>query len=402
MEIYVARQPIFDKNKKIYGYELLFRDGMTNAFPDIDGDTATSKLLSDTFFNIGIKQISGKNISFINFTENLLINKIPSLFPKESIMVEILEDVEAKEDVVKACRELSEKGYLFALDDFIYNSDLQPLIDLASVIKFDFILTPINEIQEILDKLVFPHLNFLAEKIETYDEFSNALEMGFSYFQGYFFSKPEILTSSEIAPSKISLLQIINEINRKDFSFDRLEKFISSDVSISYKLLRYINSAYFKRLQEITSIKHALVFLGERETKQFISLVAIAGLSSDKPDELIRSSIIRARLCELIGKECNFPDTSELFLLGLLSHIDAMLDKGMGKIMEDLPISKKIKIALIDGEGELSDYIKLVSCYETGDWECCSLLTGKIGIAEEKLPQYYMDAIGWADALSSL
>jgi len=402
MEIYVARQPIFDKNKKIYGYELLFRDGMTNAFPDIDGDTATSKLLSNTFFNIGIEQISGKNISFINFTENLLINKIPSLFPKELIMVEILEDVEAKENVVKACRELSEKGYRFALDDFIYNSDLQPLIDLASVIKFDFMLTPIDEIQEILDKLVFPHLNFLAEKIETYDEFSSALEMGFSYFQGYFFSKPEILTGSAIAPSKISLLQIISEINSKDFSFGRLEKFISSDVSISYKLLRYINSAYFKRLQEITSIKHALVFLGERETKQFISLVAIAGLSSDKPDELMRSSIIRARLCELIGKECNLPDTSELFLLGLLSHIDAMLDNGMGKIMEDLPISEKIKIALIDGEGALSDYIKLVSCYETGDWECCSLLTGKIGIAEEKLPQYYMDAIGWADALSSL
>ncbi|RZB36415.1 MAG: hypothetical protein SRB2_02240 [Desulfobacteraceae bacterium Eth-SRB2] len=399
MKVYVARQPIFKKNKKLYGYELLFRGGMSNVFPDIDGDTATSKLLSNSFLNIGIDQLTGGKVAFINFTQELLIKKIPMMFPVENMMVEILEDVSPNKEVVSACLDIFRAGYAIALDDFVFKDELKPLIKLAQIIKIDFMLSPIEEIRQLVNMLKGSKIKLLAEKIETYDEFEKALSMGFTYFQGYFFSKPEILSSKEIAPSKITMLQIVGEANKKDCSFDKLEKLINRDVSISYKLLRYINSAFFKRACEISTIKHAIVLLGEKEIKRFISLVTTAELASNKPDELVRTSIIRARFCELLGLNSrNGKDVSELFLMGLFSLIDAMLDNTMGNIMKNLPLSKNIKQALIEAKGELVDYLRFVSFYETANWDQCSLINSKMRVDEDKIPEFYQDAVNWADS----
>jgi len=399
MKVYVARQPVFKKNKKLYGYELLFRGGMSNAFPDIDGDTATSKLLSNSFFNIGIDQLTGGKMAFINFTQELLVRKIPMMFPIENMMVEILEDVNPNKELVNACLDIFRAGYAIALDDFVFKDELKPLIKLAQIIKIDFMLSPIEEIKRLVNMLKGSKIKLLAEKIETYDEFEMALSMGFTYFQGYFFSKPEILSSKEITPSKITLLQIVGEANKKDCNFDKLEKLINRDVSISYKLLRYINSAFFKRACEISTIKHAIVLLGEDEIKRFISLVTTAELASDKPDELVRTSIIRARFCELLGlNSSNGTDVSELFLMGLFSLIDAMLDNTMESIMKNLPLSKNIKQALIEANGGLVDYLKFVSYYETANWDQCSSIIAKIRVDEDKIPEFYQDAVNWADS----
>ena len=180
-------------------------------------------------------------------------------------------------------------------------------------------------------------VKLLAEKIETHEEFQQALSMGFDYFQGYFFSKPEILKSRDISPSKITLLNIMSEANREDFRITELEKFVSRDLSINYKLMRYINSAYFGMFKRVKSVKQTIVLLGVKEVRRFISLIAMAQLVSGKPDELIRASLIRARLCENLGKEAVGKDGSELFTLGLFSFIDAILNDEMGNIMEDLP-----------------------------------------------------------------
>jgi c-di-GMP-related signal transduction protein len=399
MEIYIARQPIFNKNKKLYGYELLFRDGLSNAFPDIDGDTATSKLLSNSFFSIGMNQLTSGKTAFINFPQGLLLNKIPLMFPSEKMMVEILEDVDPNEQVISACSDIAKAGYSLALDDFVLKNEMQPLIDLADIIKIDFMLTPIDEIQKTVNHFKDNNIKLLAEKIETYEEFEKALSMGFMYFQGYFFSKPEIISGKEIASSKITLLQIVGEANKKDCSFENLEKLINRDVSISYKLLRYINSAFFKRACEISSIKHAIVLLGEMEVKRFISMVATAELASDKPDELVRTSIIRARLCELLGLHSqNGVEISELFLMGLFSLIDAMLDNNMEDIMQSLPLSKNIKQALLEEKGDLADYLKLVSSYESANWETFSSIISKVNVDEKKLPEFYQEAVSWADS----
>lgn len=399
MDVYVARQPVFNKNKKLYGYELLFRDGLSNVFPGIDGDIATSKLLSSSFFSIGMNQLTAGKTAFINFPQSLLLKKIPMMFPSEKMMVEILEDVDPNEQVINACTDIAGAGYSLALDDFVFKNELQPLIDLADIVKIDFMLTPIDEIQKMVNRFKGNNIKLLAEKIETYEKFEKALSLGFMYFQGYFFSKPEIISGKEIAPSKITLLQIVGEANKKDCSFEKLEKLINRDVSITYKLLRYINSAFFKRVREISTIKHAIILLGEMEIKRFISMVVTAELASDKPDELVRASIIRARFCELLGMYSqNGADISELFLMGLFSLIDAMLDNKMKDIMQTLPLSKNIKQALLEEKGNLADYLKLVSCYESADWETLSSIISKINIDEKKIPEYYQDAVSWADS----
>jgi len=398
MEAYVARQPIFNKKMERWGYELLFRDGISDFFPEIDGDTATSKVLSNSFFVIGIDRISAGKRVFINFPQDFVVRKVPTMFPPERIGIEILEEVRPDEEVVTACKEMVRKGYVLALDDFCFRPELEPLIDLASIIKIDFMSTPADEMNSLIDKLSHFKVKLLAEKVETYEEFQQALDLGFGYFQGYFFSKPLTLKAKDISPSKLNLMMVMAEANREDFRFDELEKFISSDVGISYKLLRYINSAFFKRVQEISSIKHAIVLLGEKEVRRFVSLIAMAGLASDKPNELVRSSIIRARMCELLGPGGLKKDGSELFTVGLFSLIDAILDDSMENILKKLPLSERIKDALVKGEGELADYVNIISFYEVADWAGVSRMVAKTGIEEEKIPEYYLEAVGWADS----
>ncbi len=403
MDIYVARQPIFDQNKKIYGYELLFRDSMENLFSGIDGNTATSKVLSNSFLNIGIDKLIGKGVAFINFTGELIINQVPKLFSSSQLVIEVLEDVKAEKDVVESCIELSRQGYKIALDDFTYNDEITPLIEVADIIKFDFRATPPDEIVKSMDKLKKYNLMLLAEKVETYEEFNQALEMGFKYFQGYFFSKPEVIEGRDISPAKINLLQIMAEVNQPDFKFSKVEEIISKDVSLSYKLMRYINSAYYRRVNEISSIKQAILLLGERGVRSILSLIAMAKLSDNKPDELIRTSVIRAKFCELMSRYlASCKNASELFTLGIFSSIDAILDDTMENIMAKLPLSANIKNALLNNTGELSFCLEIAKSYERGDWGRFSELTKDHKINQEKLPQSFLEAITWADAITEV
>jgi c-di-GMP-related signal transduction protein len=402
LDIYLARQPIFDKKQRICAYELLFRDGPSNAFPDLDGDTATSKLLSNSFFRMGIDQVSHGKKAFINFTQELLVKKVPTLFPPQTLVVEVLEDVRPDRDLILACKEIKDKGYVLALDDFILRPELKPLVLLAKLVKIDFRASPMEGIERcVRDLAVFP-VRLLAEKVETREEFTRAFEMGFEYFQGYFFSKPEILKERDISPSKMALLQIVAEANKEDFSFEALEKMIARDVSISYKILRYMNSSFFKRVNEISSLKQAIVLLGEQGIRRFMSLIVMSRLAEDKPDVLVRTSIIRARFCELLGKGSRRKvDESELFTLGLFSLIDAILDDSMDRLMKKLPLSEEIKRALVEGSGNLIDFLKLSWAYEKGDWTGVAQAASRIEVEEEKMPAFYVDAIGWADSFGS-
>ena len=398
MQVYVARQPIFNKKKEIYGYELLFRGGMSNFFPDIDGGTATSTLLSNSFFTIGIEELTGSRPAFVNFTQDLLLHQVPLMFPSETVVIEILEDVEPTEDLIDACKHFGEKGYYIALDDFVYRPDLEPLMALADIIKIDFRETSFEKVADCVKKSSGYNVKLLAEKVETNEEFWKALEMGFDYFQGYFFSKPEIIGGKDISSAQMGLLQVMAEANKEDFEFREVEAVILRDVSISYKLLRYINSVYFGIIQDISSINQALVLLGENGTKRFLSLIAMAKLASDKPDELIRASIVRARFCESLGNISHSDiDRSGLFTLGLFSKIDAILDDSMENLMKKLPLSNSIKDALIYGEGELKDYLRLAACYEVGDWGGVSDSAGVLSLKEEEIPPCFTGALNWAD-----
>lgn len=403
MEVYVARQPILDRNRKLFAYELLFRGGTENAFPEIDGDIATSQLLSNSFLNFDINLVSNNKLAFVNFTETLLLQGLPNLFPKDKIVVEVLEDVAPNEKIQNAIIGLAKQGYCIALDDFEYDPSLEPLIDLCQIIKIDIRITPLEEAEELIRQLSGRSITFLAEKVETYEEFQQTLNIGFDLFQGYFFSKPEILETGTIKSSSLGVIQLIQELYKEDFDINRVERKINVDVNIAYKLLRYINSAAFGREQEIKSIKHAITYLGINETRRFLSLIALSEISSDKPDELVLSSIIRGRFCELLGEICKKQfDGDELFMLGLFSHIDAMFDSDMESIMEYLPLAHEIKSALIAEAGELANILKLCIYYEAGDWKRCLQLAHKLEIREDKLPKCYISSLEWANSFAAI
>jgi c-di-GMP-related signal transduction protein len=403
MDIFVARQPIFNKNLKTFGYELLFRGGLNNLFPNIDGDTASSSVLLNSFIDIGMKRLTGGKKAFVNFTRDLLVRQVPCLFSNDILLVEILETIIPDSEVVAAIKAMVKKGYKFALDDFVFSSEFEPFIQNASIIKIDIQATPFEEAQKVIRKIADPRIKFLAEKVETHEEFAKFLEIGFSYFQGFFFSKPEIIQKRGISPSKMRLLQIIGEANRVDADFDRLENLIKPDVSLSYRLLQYMNSAFFNRPRRITSIREAILLLGLTEVRKLVTLIAASKLADSKPDELIRSSIMRARFCELSGELSGYSgEISELFLMGLFSQMDAILDQPLEEILEALPLSQQVKAALIGEDGALACYLRLVRNYEKGHWDACGCdnSANDQGLPIKMTIEKYLEAIGWADAFT--
>lgn len=395
MDVFVARQPILNRHRRLFAYELLYRTGTSNIYPGGDGNSATLSLLASSFLSFGLDKIAHGYKVFINFTEEMLLRDIPSLFPHHQVVIEVLEDVRPTTELVAVCAKLVEEGYLLALDDFVYADKFIPLLQLARIIKVDFSLSTASQIEKLKVVAKHYHCRLLAEKIETYDEYVLASNMGFDYFQGYFFAKPEVVKKKEIASSHLISLQLIVEVNRPGFDIKRLEELIKQDVSISYKLLKYLNSAYYSRLQPVTSIRQAIAYLGERETRLFVSLIATTQISASKPEVLIRTSCIRARFLELIAKEQR-KEPDIYFLLGLLSLLDAMLDMPMQELMKQIPIAPEINHALINHEGELSLYLHLVETYEAGRWSELDMAMELVGLRGTTIVNHYLEAVNWS------
>ena len=315
MDVFVARQPIFDRRLNVYAYELLFRVGRENVFVDTDGDIATSSVITDSFLVIGLESLTRGRKAFINFTKNLLMDETATILPKDLLVIEILEDVMPSKGIITACKKLKDSGYVLALDDFVFEPKFTPLIKLADIIKVDFKLSGEEERRLLIQKFSSTKIKFLAEKVETQKEYEQAKEMGFSYFQGYFFSKPVIISSKDIPGNKINYLNILHEINLPEVDFNRIEGIVKHDVSVSYKLLRFINSAFFSFDAEVKSIKQALVLLGINEFRKWMSLIILKGMSEDKPKELLVISISRARFCELIAENVKLKEVGYILAL---------------------------------------------------------------------------------------
>ncbi len=394
MDVFVARQPIFDRQLKVFGYELLFRSGYDNFYCNPDGDQATSTVIANSFLIIGIDALVGKKRAFINFTQNLLRNETPAILPKDIVMVEILENVMADPETVIACQRLKQLGYTLVMDDFVFKDEIIPLIELADMIKVDFMATTTAERHDLLRRFCNRPLKFVAEKVETRQEFEEAVEMGYSYFQGYFFSKPVVITGTDIPGYKVNYLRVLRELSQSVPDFDRVETLIKQDLSLTYKLLKFINSAAFGFRTRIQSVRQAVVLLGLKEAIKWISLVAIRGLAQDRPDELVVSSIFRARFAELLAPLVGLETrSSELFLMGLFSMIDTFIGRPMEEILVELPISETIKEALLGQKGIYLDILTLVLAYEKGDWPQVLRKTVTLQLRESQLPGIYNDAL---------
>jgi c-di-GMP-related signal transduction protein len=398
MYFYAARQPILDRDKNLFAYELLFRDGLENVFPDIDGDEATSRMIAGSQFNFGLDDFLGDKLGFINFTLDTLLKKFPSMLPKEQVVVEILETVQPGKRLLAECQDLKEQGYLIALDDYIHQPVWRHFYPYIDIIKIDFRETSNETIQEVLKATAaFPNIKLLAEKVETIEEFQMALNMGFSYFQGYFFSKPEMLQSKALSPAQMTLAELLYETSKAEMDLAKITSIFERDVNLSYKLLRYSNSAVFKRRSEIETIKQALVVLGQLELKKFLSVLFTAQVSSEKPAELMRLAMTRAKFAEGIATMHRKTDIAKAFLTGMMSLMDAILDEPMTSVMSKLPLSKDIKDALVNNEGLLAEYLELVKCYEQGMWQAANIAIEKLRLDANLLPDAYHEAVQWAN-----
>ena len=399
MYFYAARQPILDKEKKLVGYELLFRDGVDNVFPDIDGDEATSRLIEGSQFNFGLEDLTDNKPAYINFTLETLQKGYPLLLGKEQVVVEILETIQPGKRLLALVKDLKERGYTLALDDYIHQPVWRHFYPYIDMIKIDFLTCDQESIEAVIEAIKpHPHIKLLAEKVETYEKYQLALEMGFSYFQGFFFSKPEMVQSKTLPPSEMALAELLYETSSIDLNLRKITEVFERDVNLSYKLLRYSNSAAFKRRAEISTIKQALIVLGSEEIKRFLSLLFAAQVAADKPAELIRLSLTRARFAELLAiSHGKLRDTGMAFLTGMMSLMDAILDEDMPSVMNKLPLTVEIKDALLKGEGLLATYLNLVKFYEQADWEKAKEIQQQLGLKPEEVPDAYHDALSWSN-----
>ncbi|MCG2741758.1 MAG: HDOD domain-containing protein [Syntrophaceae bacterium] len=395
--IFVARQPIFKRNKEVFAYELLFRSGLTNYFdPSQDGEEATSKVITNSFLLIGIATITEGKKAFVNFSEDMLLKGYPALFPKEITVVEVLETVGATPEVVAACGKLVEAGYVLALDDFLYEDRFLPLIKLARIIKFDIRQMSRAELERQAKVVSRYNVKLLAEKIETNEEFEATKKLGFDLFQGYFFSRPHIMEGRDIPGSKLHYLQVLKVIQDEDYDFAELAKYVSRDVSLAYKLLKYANSAYFARRQKLESIEMAVAMMGQLTLRKWLSLMMLSYLADDKPSELLRLAAFRGSFCELIAYQLldRRKEAGRFHTVGMFSLLPAMLDKAMADILPELALPEDIQEALLSEVATpLSRTLRLVMAYERGDWEKTARLAEKLKIPFDSLPLLYEQAI---------
>jgi c-di-GMP-related signal transduction protein len=394
---YVARQPIVDRALNVFGYELLFRNGLENSFHG-DNDEASRATL-DRSLLMGLDVLCDGRRAFVNCTRNTLIKGLVTLLPSSMTVVEILESVPPDPDVMAACRALKEQGYTIALDDYVAQDRREPLAELADIIKVEMLQTTEEQRAALMKRFGPWRCRMLAEKVETRADFVNARDQGFVYFQGYFFRRPEMLSTRDMPAHRLNYLRMLQEVSRPDLNLPSLEELIKSEASVCYRLLRYLNSSMFGFRSEIHSVRHALSILGERDIRRWVRLVAAVGAGQEKTTDLVLSALVRGRFGELLAPHVPHGE-SDLFLLGLLSLIDAMLDMPMANILEKIPLDYPTKAVLLGQTSPLQPVFRLMLSHESGDWDSASLLSRSLQLDPEQVAGYYWEAQEWSRELS--
>ncbi|NVK25160.1 MAG: HDOD domain-containing protein [Gammaproteobacteria bacterium] len=403
MKVYTARQAIYNRKQNVVAYELLFRDGPNNVFPKVETNSATSKLILDSHFNQGIEKITSGKPALINYPEKAILDGVPTVLPPNKAMVEILECVPPSAEVYEACRQLFHKGYKLVLDDFKYKKEWEPFLKLVRLIKFDLRETSFAEIESLLPLLrKYKSLKILAEKVETQEEFDKAKDLGFDFFQGYYFCKPNVVEQNDVSANLSVIYAMYQETLKDNVNYTKLSRFFEHDTSLSYKLLKFINSGLFPLRDPIGSIKQALVYLGNAQVKKFVNLIITAHIAEQKPQELTNMSIIRAKFCECLAEKVAPAKSDEAFILGLFSLLDAILDQPMCDIVRQLPLSEEVSDALIGHENVLGNILGVVKSYESGSWTAMRKSSARFRIEQEILPEFYATAIEWADEYKNI
>lgn len=398
LETLIGRQPIFDRDMNVVAYELLFRSGEANSANVINHNEATSQVIINAFMEIGITDLVADKLAYINMPSAFLQGLIPIPFPQDNVVLEVLEHVEATDEVMEGIRRLSLAGYTIALDDFVFNEHTERMLGVANIIKVDVMNRDAASIKKMADQLRPHRVKLLAEKIETQEIFEWCKRAGYELFQGYFLCRPNIVKGARLPTNGFQMLKLLSELNNPDVLFHALEKTISSDVGISFKLLRVVNSAQYGLRQKVGSLHHALVLLGVQKIKEWATLITLTSVAS-KPAELFLVALQRAKYCQLLATECHAPNAEAYFTAGLFSTLDALLDKPFTELLAQLSLSDELNHALLERKGLMGEVLTAVIAYENGDWAHAALPC----VSDTQLRQAYMESLQWArDAAAQL
>ncbi len=391
---YVARQPILDLRGRLHGYELLFRDGPGAAFSG-DGDLATRTMLDNSVI-FGLEKLAGGVTAFVNCTRESLTEALVDVLPPSMTVLEILEDIEPTSAVIMACRRLKSAGFRLALDDFTWRPGIEKLVELADYIKVDFILTGAAERKKLLAKLSDYAVALVAEKVETHEEYQQARAEGFSLIQGYYFCRPILLKNRNVPANRLSHVEILRLLQEETLDLRKLTRLVKRDASLTYRLLRLINSPLWAVRQEVCSVQGALIAVGEDVFRRIATLAITSELNADQPEEVLRMAFVRGRFCELAAGLCAL-NATEQYLLGLLSLLPAMLRQPMEELTPSLPLREEIRQSLNGKELEERCLLAWLVNHEHGDWTACDAIADVRNLDREKLQFCYAQAVVWAE-----
>lgn len=391
---FLARQPIYDRQLRVFAYELLFRADSSDQANVPDGDQATSDVITSALMDIGLDNIVGPHLAFINMTRAFLTGALPAPLVKERVVLEVLEDIAPDDELISAVVHLVQEGFEVALDDFVYRPEFDPLLKIAKIVKLDVLALDPKQLEADVSLLRDFDVMLLAEKVETYDDYKRCHAMGFDYFQGYFFCKPDILTGKRPDINRLVILELMAKLQDPNADAEVLEAIIIQDASLAYRLLRYMNSAFFALRSECKSMKHAITLMGSDTVKNLASLILMTHVGNEKPHELLVTGMIRGKMCELLGQADTKKSPEEYFTAGLFSILDALLDMPLPDVIESLPLGEDLKAALQDYSGPLGVTLKHVLDHQEGQCSGAPFTHTEQAYACQNA---YIDAIKWAD-----
>lgn len=399
MDIFIARQGIYDINNNVIAYELLYRDSLKNNFnPLVEENEATYSVIQN-ISSFGLDNLTDNKKAFVNFTEELIKENMATLLPNNKVIIEILENVKPTSDIIENLIKLKKLGYVIALDDIDDFKSILNFIGIVDIVKVDFRLTN-REIRKNIEFVCKKYnIDLLAEKIETKEELEEAKKLGYKYFQGYYYSKPSIFLGKDLSVKNTSIFMLLPELLKEEFDIDKVESIMKNDIALTYKFLKFINSAYFNFLQEVKSIKQAIVLIGRDELKKWLSIITFVSMSPEN-NEYAKNIIIRAKLCEEIAREIKYKEEAYAFMVGLFSNIHMMIEKDIEYVVKTLPLNVEVKDALLGNENILKNILDMTIAYENIDKEEILRLSEKINIDRNKLVELYYKSIEWSDKIS--
>lgn len=407
MYSFIARQPVFDKSMSTVAYELLFRDGMTNRFPDVSPEYATTQIISDLFMSISLPRLVGDHSCFINFPAEMIVQGYADTLPHDKVVIEILESAEPSDELFDAVRRLFGWGFKIALDDFTLEKGWERFLPYISIVKFDVRAYSFEEITQYINqhKNRLSKVKLLAEKVETAEEFERFKAFGFDLYQGYFYSKPEIIKNKRLSPGKVLQLQLIQEVNTTNPDMFKVENYLKRDLTLSYTMMRYTKNVLFKNrgiaLGKNATIRDTLLYLGINEVRRFVSISCLTNMADVKTDEIYHMSLVRGRFCELMSKKTgNAALASDAFFCGLFSLLDTILGISMEDLFLQILLPENVMEALTKHEGVIWHYLNLARFYEEQDWENAAALLDTFKLDQATVIGAMKASIEWADRIA--